>query len=65
MDVGGKTPENLMGVIDMALFDLAGNAAGMPVYKLMGGYRDKVKAYASTYPNMGSLQNYAEHAHRL
>lgn len=57
-----KAPENIMGVIDLALFDLAGNAANMPVYKLMGGCRDRVKAYASTYPNMGSPENYAEHA---
>lgn len=57
-----KTPENLIGVIDMALWDLAGNAAGLPVYKLMGGCRDKVIAYASTYPNMGPPENYAEHA---
>ena len=57
-----KTPENIMGVIDMALWDLAGQVTGLPVSKLLGGYRDKVKAYASTYPNMGSVQNYAEHA---
>ena len=57
-----KIPENIMGVIDMALWDLAGTYANMPVHKLLGGYRTKVKAYASTYPNMGSVQNYAEHA---
>lgn len=57
-----KTPENIMGVIDMALLDLAGNYANMPVYKMLGGARDKVKAYASTYPNMGSIQNYVDHA---
>src|SRR5665811_1849589 len=57
-----KTPENIMGVIDMALWDLAGNHARMPVYHLLGGARDKVKAYASTYPNMGSIQNYVDHA---
>ena len=57
-----KTPENIMGVVDMALWDLAGNYANMPVYKMLGGCRDKVKAYASTYPNMGSIQNYVEHA---
>jgi L-alanine-DL-glutamate epimerase-like enolase superfamily enzyme len=57
-----KTPEHIMGVIDMALWDLAGNAAGMPVYKLIGGCRDRVLAYASTYPNMGSPENYAQHA---
>lgn len=57
-----KTPENVMGVIDMALWDLAGRVTDLPVYKLLGGCRDTVKAYASTYPNMGSPENYAEHA---
>lgn len=37
-----------IGVLDMALWDLAGRVAGMPVYKLLGGYRDVVPAYAST-----------------
>ena len=57
-----KTPENIMGVIDMALWDLAGTYANLPVYKLLGACRDRVKAYASTYPNMGSIQNYVDHA---
>jgi L-alanine-DL-glutamate epimerase-like enolase superfamily enzyme len=55
-------PENVASVIDNALWDLAGQAAHMPVYKLMGGARDKVKAYASTYPNIGVPRVYAEHA---
>lgn len=59
---GAKIPEHLMGSIDMALWDLAGQVAGQPVYKLMGGCRDKVKAYASTYPNMGTPEEYAAHA---
>ncbi len=37
-----------IGVVDMALWDLAGNHLGQPVYKLLGGFRDKVQAYAST-----------------
>lgn len=37
-----------IGVLDQALWDLAGNAAGLPVYKLLGGLRDRVPAYAST-----------------
>jgi L-alanine-DL-glutamate epimerase-like enolase superfamily enzyme len=32
----------------MALWDLAGRALELPVYKLLGAYRDKVLAYAST-----------------
>ena len=57
-----KTPENLIGVVDMALWDLLGRVTNLPVYKLLGGCRDRVRAYASTYPNMGSPENYAEHA---
>ena len=59
---GAKTPEHLIGVIDLALWDLAGQVAGRPVYKLLGGCRDKVKAYASTYPNLGTPEEYAAHA---
>jgi L-alanine-DL-glutamate epimerase-like enolase superfamily enzyme len=33
--------------IDVALWDLRGKAAGQPVYKLMGGFRDRVPCYAS------------------
>jgi len=54
--------ENLISVIDLALWDLQARAFGMPVYKLLGGCRDKVKAYASTYPNMGTPTDYAAHA---
>ena len=54
--------ENLASVVDLALWDLAGRVTGLPAYKLMGGARDRVKAYASTYPNVGSPQVYADHA---
>ncbi|MEO8758850.1 MAG: enolase C-terminal domain-like protein [Devosia sp.] len=55
-------PENVQSVIDNALWDLAGRAFNVPVYKLMGGSRNKIKAYASTYPNIGVPRVYAEHA---
>lgn len=57
-----KLPENVIAVIDMALWDLLGRVAGLPVYKLLGGCRDRVKAYASTFNNMGMPEEYAEHA---
>jgi L-alanine-DL-glutamate epimerase-like enolase superfamily enzyme len=54
--------ENVASAVDNALWDLAGQATGRPVYKLLGGARDRVKAYASTYPNIGKPEVYAEHA---
>ena len=54
--------ENLISVLDMVLWDLQARVFGVPVYKLLGGCRDKVKAYASTYPNMGRPEDYAQHA---
>ncbi|NKB70218.1 MAG: enolase [Candidatus Latescibacteria bacterium] len=55
-------PENLLSVLDMALWDLQARAYNLPLYKLLGGCRDKVPAYASTFPNMGPPEVYAEHA---
>ena len=55
-------PEHIASVVDLALWDLAGRALQLPVYKVLGAARDRVKAYASTYPNLGSPDVYAEHA---
>jgi L-alanine-DL-glutamate epimerase-like enolase superfamily enzyme len=55
-------PENVASVVDLALWDLAGRATNLPIYKLLGGARSRVKAYASTYPNLGAPEVYAEHA---
>jgi L-alanine-DL-glutamate epimerase-like enolase superfamily enzyme len=54
--------ENLLSVLDLALWDLQARVFGVPLYKLLGACRDKVKAYASTYPNMGTPDTYARHA---
>ena len=43
-----ELPEHTLSYIDQALWDLAGNKFDTPVWKLLGGARSQVKAYAST-----------------
>ena len=57
-----KVPENILSTIDLALWDLQARLFGVPVHKLLGGCRERVKAYASTFPNMGTPEEYAQHA---
>ena len=48
---GGGAPAGLVtrsvAAIDVALWDIKGKALGQPVYKLLGGFRDRVPVYAS------------------
>jgi len=39
---------NLTHVVDVALWDIAGKQAQLPIWKLLGGYRESIPAYAST-----------------
>jgi L-alanine-DL-glutamate epimerase-like enolase superfamily enzyme len=41
-------PLPLLGVVDVALWDLASRAAGLPLWQLLGGFRQAIPAYAST-----------------
>ena len=56
-----RLSEQQAGIVDCALWDLAGRLTGLPVSKLLGGSRETVKAYASTAPNLGDPDDYAAH----
>src|SRR5207237_959651 len=55
-------PSHSLALIDCALWDLGGKAAGLPVYKLLGAQRDSLPAYVSslTYKTLADFQHEAE-----
>src|SRR5918997_6597834 len=67
---GGFKPwGSAVSAIEMALWDLAGKAAGLPVYKLLGGkVRDRVRVYngAVRFPMNGySPDDFAENMRKM
>lgn len=57
------TSVRAIGAVDIALWDIAGKAAGMPIHRLIGSYRDRVPAYASSEVH-GDALAYVEQATR-
>jgi L-alanine-DL-glutamate epimerase-like enolase superfamily enzyme len=49
-----------MSLIDIALWDLAGKVAELPLYQLLGGAREHVPAYAST-PLLADAEAYVDY----
>ncbi len=61
---GGMVLNAAISGIEHALWDIAGKAAGLPVYRLMGGKcRDKVRVYQSVRGN--TPEELADHARLL
>ena len=55
------TTVRAIGAVDIALWDIAGKAAGQPIHRLLGSYRDRVPAYISSAV-LASPEAYAQEA---
>lgn len=56
-----STTWRCIGAVDVALWDLIGKIAGLPIHRLLGGYRTSVPAYASS-PGHANVADYVEEA---
>lgn len=67
----GNLPERTVSAVEQALWDLAGRRLGLPVWRLLGGDRDRVPCYASTMcgdevpGGLSSPADYAAFAEKL
>jgi L-alanine-DL-glutamate epimerase-like enolase superfamily enzyme len=54
-----ELPLYILGLVDIALWDLAGRVANQPTWQLLGGFRSSIPAYASTV-TFGSVEEYLD-----
>jgi L-alanine-DL-glutamate epimerase-like enolase superfamily enzyme len=54
-----ELPLPTFGLIDTALWDLAGRAQDLPTWQVLGGYRTSIPAYAST-STFGSIEEFLD-----
>ncbi|MEU8567926.1 enolase C-terminal domain-like protein [Streptomyces pathocidini] len=62
-----ELPLYLLGLADVALWDLAAKAAGLPLWQLLGGYRTSIPAQASTvtFPTVEEYLDVADQVREL
>lgn len=54
-----RFPVHIMGVVDVAIWDIGAKAARLPLAQLLGSYRSSIPAYASTV-TFGSIEEYLD-----
>jgi L-alanine-DL-glutamate epimerase-like enolase superfamily enzyme len=59
LDRTEELPLYLLGLVDTALWDLAGRLADRPTWQMLGGYRTSIPAYASTV-TYSSVEEYLD-----
>lgn len=59
LDRTEELPSYILSLTDIALWDLAGKHAQLPVWQLLGGFRTEIPAYAST-STFGSIEEYLD-----
>jgi L-alanine-DL-glutamate epimerase-like enolase superfamily enzyme len=52
-------PLYFLGLVDVALWDIAGRMAGVPVHEMLGTFRTSIPAYASTV-TYGTVEEYLD-----
>jgi L-alanine-DL-glutamate epimerase-like enolase superfamily enzyme len=55
----------LLGVVDVALWDLKGKAAGLPIARLLGVFRDRMPCYASARSEHYTVEEVFVEAQRM
>ena len=67
----GQLTDRAISIVEQALWDWAGRSLGLPVHKLIGGFREKVRAYGSTMcgdeqpGGLATPEDYARFAEKL
>ena len=56
-----NTTIRAIGAVDVALWDIGGKVAGLPLYQMLGSYRESIPAYVSS-PRLATVEDYAAEA---